>query len=261
MVFGSSTANAIAGLAETAQIPTFAIAVSPKIIEGRKFAFLLHVPIMRELKVIFDGVRAHGYKRVAIISATHDATLSLREGFVREFSNSRELQIVSDQEIQPAESDVRTVALRAIAAKPDAIFLNVLPPQAGLTAMQLKSLGFNGGIFGGPPLMNDSEVHAAKGALEGAWAVGVNPTFSQSFVEKYRTKFGESPESTSGTLSYDGAKILARIARGEPVSTVLKNGNTFSGALGTYTLIDQSFDIPGSAWVVRNGKSTQQDAH
>lgn len=76
-------------------------------------------------------------KRVAIVTLEDDWTASLSTGFRSAFLEKGG-EIVVDEFVHPEDSDFRTVILKIVSAKPDAVFVNVGVGQIGPIVKQLR---------------------------------------------------------------------------------------------------------------------------
>lgn len=249
ILFGSTTSLAIAGLAENAKIPTIAIAVSPKMIAGRKYIFRSYISLESQASLLSRRADELGYRSVAAITTIQDATVSLREELFRRWS----VEVTLNEQVNPEDLDLRSVAARIAASGSDAVFLNLLPPQIAALSRQLRVIGYKGDFFGGPPMGNIDEVAASAGALEGAWFVSVDDARAEEFYSRYRQRFGEHP-AVEGIYGYDLANILAQRPKGQDLREYLSGLKKFSGLLGSYGMEGNSLDIPAGVWTVSGGK-------
>jgi len=252
VTLGSSTSISVQDLAEHSKIPLFAIALNPKVGQGFSSVFRYYVPIDRQVEAISKEMQLRKYQRVASVTATHDATLALRDALLRE----KVLDPIADEEVPTGERDFAALATKLIQGKPDAVFLNMVPPEPSSLARRLRELGFRGEFFAGPLLESQEEITAASGALEGAWFVTANNENAEAFNEKYRKRYGVLPGILS-VYAYDIASIIIRgHSRGDVVQYArsLKN---FEGLAGRYGWNGTAFDIPAAAWVIQ-GKQFQR---
>lgn len=245
VTLGSSTSLAVQDLAEHAAIPLFAIALNPKAGQGKAFVFRYYVPISRQMEAISKEISQRNYKRIAVVTSTHDATLGLREALL----NPNTLVPVASEEVPVGELDLASIAMKTLASHPDAVFLNLVPPQPSTLAKKLRDLGYRGDFFGGPLLESKEEVAIANGTLDGAWFVTADNANAKDFNTRYEKRFSSSPGILS-VYAYDIATIIARGHREKDLRDYIHSLRSFDGLAGHYGWDGSGFDIPAGVWVV-----------
>jgi branched-chain amino acid transport system substrate-binding protein len=254
--WSSGTCSAIAPIAETAKIPLIAIASDSKISAGRNFVVNFWVTPEEESKLLIPEALRRGYKRIAIISATHDGAIAFRDTFRKH--NHGQIEILFDEEYAPDMKDFRSVAARVGALKNlDAIMMNLLPGQSGVAAKQLRQIGVRTPIFGYETLEDRAEVEASEGALVGSWFV-TGATGEQTFLAKYRERF---PKAATVTVNncFDAVMLLSHAAQTDQssahVAKFLQTVQNFSGASGTFSATgDNRFSLPATLkYITKDG--------
>lgn len=246
VTLGSSTSMAVQALAEKARVPLFAVALNPKVGEGLSFVFRIYVPINRQVEAFSKELSRRTYQRIASITATHDATIALRDALLEK----KVINPVALEEVPVGETDMAVVAVKIIKSRPDAVFLNMVPPQPSTLARRLRELGYRGEFFAGPLLESQEEITAAAGTLEGAWFVTVNNANAKSFNEEYRQRYGIIPGILS-VYAYDIATIIIRGYSTGDVIQYARSLRDFDGLAGRYGWNGTIFDIPAAAWVIK----------
>ena len=245
ITLGSSTSMSVQDLAERAKVPLFAVALNPRVGQGMSFVFRYYVPISRQVEAISRELPRRNYRRVAFATSTHDATLALRDALL----SGQVIRPVAAEEIPTGEADLGAVALRLLKAQPDAIFLNLVPPQPSGLARKLRELGYAGQFFSGPLIESREEIAAAKGALDGTWFVTVNNTRAESFNSEYQKRFNTYPGILS-VYAYDIAKLIIQGRREKDFCAYVRSLSTFEGLAGRYGWDGSGFDIPAGVWTI-----------
>jgi len=176
--------------------------------------------------------------------------LAFQEALVERLS----ARIVLKADVAPQERELRGLAVRTLASKPDAVYLTLLPPQSSLFTKQLRQLGFQGEFFAATQIENRAEIIAAGEAFEGLWYVKDGDTESIKFERRFFERYQTQPDNFASN-AYDTLRLLIQ-ALSQPNPTHALEGVTdFHGALGSYrALPDHSFSIPGMLRIIRNTK-------
>lgn len=248
ITLGSSTSMSAQTLAERAGVPLFAVALNPKVGQGMHFVFRYYVPINRQVEAILRELPRRNYQRIAFVSSTHDATLALRDALL----SANAVVPAADEEIFAGEADISAVALKVLKKKPDAVFLNTVPPQPSTLARKLRELGYQGQFFSGPLLESQEEISNSNGALEGAWFVTVDNANADAFNTKYEKRFGSKPVILA-IYAYDIAKIIIQGHRMNKLGDYIRSLESFEGLAGRYGWDGAGFDIPAAVWEIRGG--------
>ena len=105
IVFGGSTSNAVANVAEKRKVPMIAITALSKIGRNRNFIYSLFMSSTGQTEALSHACTTVGFKRIAVITNTQDALLFLRKDFVR-LNKDR---IVFDDEVVPGEINLSSL--------------------------------------------------------------------------------------------------------------------------------------------------------
>jgi branched-chain amino acid transport system substrate-binding protein len=229
IVFGSSTSIAVAEIAERAEIPMMAIAMTEKVVAGKHYVFQHFVSAPVQMELVKKETLRRGYRTVAIISSQQDAMLRMRDLF----SQDAPAKIVLDETFVPGDVELRGVSTKVAHLNPDAVFLLLMPPQCSTAARFLREQGYKGDFVGGPPTGDPHEWKAANGALKGTWFV-TPEIHSEDFRTAYRKQFGEIEIEDSGH-GYDTMKLMHQaLTKPDPIE-YLATLKDFTGSLGTYS--------------------------
>lgn len=161
-------------------------------------------------------------KKIAIADADHDYAKSWNAAFkpVWEAAGG---QIVSDNPMSyNRATDFYSGVSRALAAKPDVLFIGGASEPTGLVVKQARELGFKGGfiIIDQAKMDEVGKVSGGYASLEGS--IGVLPVVddslpaTQAFVERFRAIYPGRNPSTETSLNYTAvhATVLAMTLAG-----------------------------------------------
>lgn len=240
LTFSGATSGAVAQIAERRHIPLVAVTGLREIGRGKRYVFVTYLDFEQQLGLLLDFAKSENFKRIAVITNIHESMLEFREYFVAKAGKL----IVSDEEINPGDSNLNTVVTRMLAQKPDAITLFILPPQISAATRLFRDQGFTGQFLGGPPLFNPPEIKAAHGAMDGALLPGPHSKGSTEFLENY-AKLYHQPCISEGLYGYDAASLLLAAAHTADIATHLQSITSFDGLLGSYPKTEANiFAIP-----------------
>ncbi len=230
IVFGTGNALAVNNIAEKAEIPMLASSIDDKVVAGKKFIMKHWVSVATLNQAVVDEVKRRGYKRVAIVATEQDAMLALKDLFKKSLPD----RVVFDEAFIPGETEFRSSVIKIKQAKPDAVYLILLPPQTAIFAKALASVEYSGEFFGAHPLENRNEIKAANGVLDNAWFVTGAVFADKGFRERYVKVFGVEPENGAPN-GYDMAKMIIQGVKSEaPLNEYLHSLNDFHGVMGHY---------------------------
>ncbi|MFI5337454.1 MAG: ABC transporter substrate-binding protein [Opitutales bacterium] len=147
--------------------------------------------------------------------------------------------IVADQKHSEGDKDFRAQLTAIRAAGAEAIFHTGNYTEGALICTQARQLGFTGPLFGGDAWEAPQLIEIGGAAVEGAYySTHASPESPapevRNFVEKYRARWGETPDSIAA-LGYDAALLL--------VDALKRAGTTDSAALRD--AIAATKDFPG----------------
>jgi ABC-type branched-subunit amino acid transport system substrate-binding protein len=249
IVFGSPTSLAVADLAERNKIPLLSIAISNKIIKDRKYSFLVFISSENQNKKIQEYISTKKYKSAAIISTISDGTLELKDLFIE----STNTKVLFNQEVNPEDIDFRSIASKITKLKPDSVFINMLPPQISIFAKQLRSFGYNGEFFSGPPVGNPAEILASDGALDGSWFVSVDSRNADEYYSDYYEKFNEK-SAVQGLYGYEAANLVINGFKTGNFINYLNTTKKVNGLLGNFEINNNLVNLPAAIWSINDSQ-------
>jgi branched-chain amino acid transport system substrate-binding protein len=204
-------------------------------------------------------------KSVAVLKdVKSDYSLGLTKFFEDGFTANGG-KIVVEQNYNGGDKDFNAQLTAIKAENPDAVFVPGYYTEVGLIALQAKQLGLNVPLFGGDGWESSVLVSIGGSALEGDYfsthlAPDEDTPRVKNFVEKFRAKYGETPDSMAA-LGYDSAMVLADAIKragttdGPKVRDALAATKDFQGVTGK-TTIDANRNASKSAVIltITNGQ-------
>lgn len=249
----SAPCSAVAPLAQDQKMPLIAIASAPAISHGRNSVVRLEINPSVEASTIAGYIQSRNYAHIASVVAVQDgiaagyAGLKTNPGF-----SSRE---VDNESVPPDQMEFRTIITKMLAAKPDVMFLGLLPGPAGAFAKEARQLGYHGDFVGMNFIEGAEALTAADGALEGL--VYTNASEPQSwFIQKYHATYGADPQE-GAAHAYDSILLFTQSFAQSPndVPHYLRTVKSYSGALGTFSSVgDGEYSIPVALKEVKGGE-------
>ncbi len=151
-------------------------------------------------------------RKVAVLKdVRNEYSVGLAEFFTEAFLKMGG-QVVVEQAFSAGDQDFRAQLTSIKAKKPEAIFLPSYYTEAGLIARQARELGITVPLLGGDGWESEQLIEIGGKALNGAYysnhfAVDNPDPALQSFLQRYKAKFGKEPDAIGG-LAYDAARVL-----------------------------------------------------
>ncbi len=203
-------------------------------------------------------------KRAAILrDVKSDYSVGLAQFFEKTFKEMGGI-IVADQSYSAGDSDFRAQLTAMKSKNPEILFVPGYYTEVGQIAGQAKDLGMKQPLVGGDGWESPKLIEIGGKALDGSFYS--NHYFAddpapavQSFVEKYRQRFGAKPDSLAA-LGYDSMKILveamkrAKTIDGPSIRDEIAKTANYGGVTGTITLkADRNADKPLVVLEIKNG--------
>ena len=180
-------------------------------------------------------------------------------------------RIVAKQSYAKGDNDFRAQLTTIRSANPQVIFVPGYYNDIGQIAIQARDLGITQPLAGGDGWESPKLIEIGGKALEGSfysnhYFAGDPAPAVREFVEKYRERFGQTPDSLAA-LGYDAAKVLANAMSnaakldGPSIRDQIAATKGFPGVTGTTTL-GADRNPAGKKLVIveiRNGDLTLKD--
>ena len=187
-----------------------------------------------------------GMKRAAIlVDVKSDYSTGLAQFFEQAFIKNGG-RIVVRQSYAKGDNDFRSQLTAIRSANPEVIFVPGYYNDIGQIAIQARDLGIKQPLAGGDGWESPKLIEIGGKALEGCfysnhYFAGDPAAAVRQFVEKYRERFGQTPDSLAA-LGYDAAKVLANAMSnasqldGPSIRDQIAATKNFPGVTGMITL-------------------------
>lgn len=216
-------------------------------------------------------MEAYG-KKVAVIPGNHAYAKDWSALFIPTWEKLGGTVTINSPFSYNTETDFSTYVSKAVATKPDIMFVGGASQPTAMVIKQARDSGFKGGFM----IMDQAKIEdiadiIGMEALEGA--TGIYPLYKfpnsdqttlQKFVDSYKSKYGKRPTWEQG-LNYEAMLILAKamekagtttepVKIREAVSQVLPLDKGLA-PIGIPSVMDNGrWGIPGAGVMVKNGQ-------
>ncbi len=265
----SSNCLEVAPLAQNAKIPFVATtATAPEVTAKRNYVFRACFidPFQGNVLAKF-ATQSLKAKRVALLTSVSSSySVGLSKVF-RERLTGLGGEIILEQKYSEGDKDFRAQLTAIKAGHPDAIAVTGFYTEAALICKQARDLGITVPFFGGDGWEAPELIEIGGKAVEGTYyashySSGSTEPAVKTFVEKYRARFGETPDSMA-PLAYDAVRIIAEaITRagttdGAKLRDALAATKDFAGVTGRTTIdAERNASKPAVMLAVKNGQPT-----
>ncbi len=264
----SSHCLEIAPVAQTARVPLVATtATAGEVTEKRSYAFRVCFidPFQGAVlaKFAHDTLKA---KRVALLTSVSSSySVGLSKVFREKFAAAGGT-IVADQKYSEGDKDFRAQLTAIKAARPDAIATTGFYTEGALICKQARELGLALPIIAGDGWEAPELIEIGGAAVNGTYYCSHYSSESSApevrdFVQKFRAKYGDTPDSMA-PLAYDAVMILAAAitragtTEGQRVRDALAAIKDHPGVTGRTTIdADRNASKPAVMLAVKNGRT------
>ncbi len=166
IVSRSKIAMPVNPLAAQLGVPVIGAVGHPDFIRQNPGALRLFPSADEEGRFLADAAIDRGKKKAAVLTLDDEWTLQLSKVFAAQFVK-RGGEVVSNQIIDPAETDLASVALNVKAASPDMVFADLLLTQLGPMAKRLREQKVDQQILSNYWIQRQDVINAGGPAIEG----------------------------------------------------------------------------------------------
>lgn len=213
IMIGTSSApgaTAMMSIANELKVPL--IAISPVLLklpsEGHPWGVAIPQTPSLMVKVIADRMKRDGIKTAGFIGF-NDSWGDLVYNGAKAAEAAGGPKVTSNERYSRTDTSVTAQALKVLATNPDGVYLGGSATQGALPILELRKLGYKGGFFGTPSLLNRDFVRVGGKAAEGV-QVSAGPVIVTSqlpdshFSKKIGTEFHKIFNKANGTDADDG---------------------------------------------------------
>lgn len=244
----SSRSIAAAPIAQNAKIPMLSpSSTNPEVTRKGDYIFRTCFIDPQQGKAIgeFAAKNLNAKRAGLLVDRKNDYSVGLSQ-FIRETFTAGGGQIVVEQSYQEGDTDFNSQLTSIKAGNPDVIFVPGYYGEVGLIAQQAKKLGINAPLVGGDGWDSQQLYQIGGQALVGSYfsnhySVDDPDTAVQTFVNNYKTRYGQVPDALAAT-AYDAARILfdaikrAGSTDGPAIRDALAKTTNFPGVTGNVTI-------------------------
>jgi branched-chain amino acid transport system substrate-binding protein len=199
-----------------------------------------------------------GYRHVAILSVNAAGTKGMTDAFKDKFTSLGGDVPVYELVTQGA-TDFRAAVSKAIASRPDAIYVVGFPLETGHMIKQSVELGFKGQLLSAQPAEDPEVRNIAGSAAEGLilTTTTIDPATgsdaSKAFASEYQKRYG-TPPAVFSYEAYDAARLVLRAMQergttGEAIRDYLYSVKDYDGVSGRFSF-DKNGDVEKSIRIV-----------
>lgn len=263
----SSRSMAAAPVAQKNQIPMISPASTNEEVT-KKGDYIFRIcfidPFQGEALANFALKSLNAKRAAVLVDVRQDYSLGLADAFKRTFI-AQGGQIVQEQSYSSSDKEFRAQLTSVRGAQPDVIFVPGYYNEVSLIVRQARELGIKVPMLGGdgwdsPELTKGAEKAFENTYLSNHFAKEDPDPLVQSFVSKYKQKYGKDPDAMAA-LGYDAARILAdAITRagtteGPKLRDAIAQTKDFMGVTGKITINAQrNADKPLTILKIVNGE-------
>ncbi|MBP9837747.1 MAG: ABC transporter substrate-binding protein [Proteobacteria bacterium] len=202
----SQYAMSVNPISKEKKIPILATAAHHEFLKQNPYAFRFIENTTIEGTNLANKMIASGHKRIAIVTAEDEFTISLTKEFVIAF-NKLGGEVVYQNNVVGDSPDYQPIVNQMRLQKPDAVFVNVLIPQAASLFRRIREMGMKQTIYTHYWCAKDEVVKAANGTAEGVIFVEINLD-RKKFREEYQKLIGERIPNAPAYCCYAALALI-----------------------------------------------------
>ncbi len=259
------TSIAVLGVAGTSGTPMVSTAGSQAVIEpptdGRRWAFKLASPEAAMLAVPLDYFKAHGGKTIGNIAFATAFGDAFSHALTTEAAK-RGLKVTGTETFNLNDTSVTPQVLKAMSAKPDAIFMATSGTPGALPVLELRNRNYHGMLIANQGIANLDFLRVAGKSAEGVVLASSPVTVAEqlpdnhpmkagamAFVKVYEAKWGANTRNLFAATAWDAYLLFAQavpgaLKLGQPGTAAfrtalrdgIENGPELAGAAGIYKM-------------------------
>ena len=217
--YTSSSANAVAKLAERYKVPLLVPAAAKEEItrQGYRYVFRMNAPADVYASTIIDAALTLGSpKSIAFIYENTDFGTSTAKT-AKEYSARKGLKMLADEPYSKGSPDYRSTLAKVKQANPDLVFMVSYVADAILLMRQARELGLAPRAFlGGGAGFTTAQFAEQRAISENVmsatqWTDDVSWPGAKAFHDRYKARFGRAP-TYHAACAYESMRVMARTA-------------------------------------------------
>lgn len=220
--YTSSSANAVAKLAEKYKVPILIPAAAKEEItrQGYKYVYRMNAPADKYASVLIDGVlsmsKADAPKTIAFIYENTDFGTSTSAAG-KKYATEKGFKIVADEAYAKGSPDYRSTLNKIKGQSPDLVFMVSYVADAILLMRQAREIGLQPKAFLGAGAGFTTDQFAKEKDISNMvltstqWTDDVKWAGTKEFAEAYRNKFKKEP-TYHAACAYESMRVMAETA-------------------------------------------------
>lgn len=244
----SSRSMAAAPIAQSSKIPMISPASTNEEVT-KKGDYIFRIcfidPFQGEALANFALNSLKAKRAAVLIDVRQDYSIGLADAFKKTFLAGGG-QIVQEQSYSSGDKEFRAQLTSIRGSQPEVLFVPGYYNEVSLMVRQARELGIKVPMLGGdgwdsPELTKGAEKEFENTFLSNHFAKEDPDPLVQSFVSKYKQKYGKDPDAMAA-LGYDAARILAEAitragtTEGTKLRDAIAQTKDFNGVTGKITL-------------------------
>lgn len=268
----SPEALAVAPAANSMSMPNLsATVVAPDVLKPGPWGFkTVENPDGPIAFVTSYALKNYRPRRVALVYASDNDGQILQKEVAKRLYVAAGVEVVEEVGVRVGDVDFSVLATRLVSARPDLVFLTLVPEQGANFISQTKQAGLSktARILGTESMSSDRLISMGGPAVEGVtfyagWYSEASTPGNRVFVEEYRRRFGKPPNVfsaqgyTSVILAAHAIKAAGPNATRDAVRAALAATRDVPVVLGSGTFSLEGDRVPRYGAVmltVRDGK-------
>ena len=218
-VWGVAYCKAVAPLAEASRVPFIGQCIDPTIARDRSYVIRFMNYTDQYLLATTRYLHSKGHLRLAVVVTENPYLEEMLAALERNLLDGQTVSVID--RLPPSEMDFRSVISRIRRSNADAVGVFLSIGQIAAFYRQLREQQLTLSTFGTNFFESLTEIQAAGGALDGA--IFANNEVGQSFVRRYKERFGRITQIGFGALAYEFVSSLGTVIESLPPAQISGN--------------------------------------
>jgi branched-chain amino acid transport system substrate-binding protein len=202
--WGTGPIQAIAPVAESRGIATFAISANHDAVKDKRFLIQFNYDMRDCARAILDYLRANAMTRMSVLLADIEYFQNMLLRLNEQKAKEEEIEILAT--LSPAESDFRNFIGKLRNKKPDAVGVLLVSGQLQQFYRQLNDLRLNVKTISTDFLDDPQEIQLSGPTIEGT--VFPAPFVTEEFITRYRARYKTISQVPWAANAYDFIRVL-----------------------------------------------------
>ncbi len=235
VTLSSDIGSVVSPIAQNNHVIHLSMATEPNVAKG-EYNFTVSTPPNKNTGKMVDELKKLNLQRIAFV-IQNTAMMQSVADYIRQAGRSGEINIVSDNTVNSGEKDFRILIYKILENKPDAMIVQLQPPELQIFVKQLREINQDILItavesFGYPE---------DKTLFEGTWFSGaVVPT--KSYINKFQ-QITHSDATNYSELFYAAFEVIREAYTTEDKSVVIDNITNLK--MNSFSIGNISFNSDG----------------